>query len=108
MAKKQILNIVTTQCQPHEEEKFNKWYNETHVPMLLKFDRIQAVGRYKVINKNTELPQYLAVYKFSDLKAFEDFEKSPELEAAIKEMIDSWGKRIDTISRIQYVTIKEW
>lgn len=108
MANKQILNIVTTQCQPQEEEKFNKWYNDTHIPMLLKFGRIQPVGRYKVISKETALPQYIAIYRFPDYKVFEEFEKSSELDAAIKEMIETWGKRIDTISRIQYETIKEW
>ena len=108
MAKKPVLNIVTTQCKPEEEERFNKWYNEVHVPMLLKFGRIRHAGRYKVISEKTALPRYIALYWFPSYQDFEEFEKSPELAAAIKEMIESWGRRIDTLTRVQYEIIKEW
>jgi len=37
MADKPMINIVSTRCQPKDVEKFNKWYNEVHIPMLLKF-----------------------------------------------------------------------
>jgi uncharacterized protein (TIGR02118 family) len=108
MANKPIINIVTTQCQPHEEEKFNKWYNEVHVPMLLKFKGIKSAARYKLISEPSQLPRFIAIYKFDSQKDFEVFEKGTELADAIKEMIGSWGRRIDTISRVQYELIKEW
>jgi hypothetical protein len=108
MARKPVLNIVTTQCQPHEEEKFNKWYNEVHVPMVLKFRRIEQAARYKVISEKTALPRYIAIYKFPSQQDFEAFEEGPELAAALKEMVETWGKRIDTISRVQCELIQEW
>ena len=37
MAKARYLNIVGTECVAKDEAKFNKWYNEVHIPMLLKY-----------------------------------------------------------------------
>ena len=108
MARKPVLNIVTTQCQPDEEEKFNKWYNEIHVPMMLKFRGIEQAARYKVISDKTALPRYINVYKFPSKQDFEAFEKSPEYAAALDEMVETWGKKIDLISRVQCELIQEW
>lgn len=108
MAKQPVLNIVITQCQPQEEERFNKWYNEVHVPMILKFGRIQQAARYKVISEKTALPQYIAIYKFPSYRDFEEYKNSDECDAAIKEMLATWGKTIDTVSKIQCEMIKEW
>ena len=108
MSGKPLLNIVTTQCQSHEEEKFNEWYNEVHVPMVLKFGRIEHAARYKVISEKPALSRYIAIYEFPSRQDFEAFEKSPELAAALEEMVETWGKRIDTISRVQCELIQEW
>jgi antibiotic biosynthesis monooxygenase (ABM) superfamily enzyme len=32
MADEIVVNIIETKCQPEDEEKFNKWYNEVHIP----------------------------------------------------------------------------
>ncbi len=108
MPDKPVINIVATQCQPADDAKFNKWYNEVHIPMLLKFKKLKGVARYKVIGKPGDLPKYIAIYKFPSLKDFEEFGKSSELAAAQKEMQGTWGQKIELTSRIQYELIKEW
>ncbi len=32
-----VINMVATRCQPEVEVKFNKWYDEIHIPLLFKF-----------------------------------------------------------------------
>jgi uncharacterized protein (TIGR02118 family) len=108
MANNKIINIVATMCQPQDAVKFNKWYNEIHVPMLLKFKNLAGVERYKAIGADGEAPRYIAVYKFTSLKDFQAFSKSPELAAAVKEMNETWGQKIELTSRVQYELIKEW
>jgi hypothetical protein len=107
MSINQVINIVGTQCQPKDEEKFNKWYNEVHVPMLMKTKKIIGVARYKLIGA-TGLPNYIALYKFANQKDLEAFMVSPEREAAGKEMRETWGKEIEVTSRVQYELVKEW
>jgi uncharacterized protein (TIGR02118 family) len=108
MANKPIINIVATRCQPKDVGKFDKWYNEVHIPMLLKFKGLKAAARYKVIGDSSDAPRFMALYKFASEKDFADFQKSPELAAAIKEMGETWGNNIELTSRVQYELIKEW
>ena len=71
-----MINLRWFDCPPEVEEKFNKWYNETHIPMLLKSGQIENVTRYRRIGDDKTFPKYLTIYEFEDLEAFE-----PELFA---------------------------
>jgi uncharacterized protein (TIGR02118 family) len=106
MAKKPLINVVTTQCPPQDEAKFNKWYNEVHIPMLMKYKGVKAVARYKVVD--SKVPQFIAIYHFDSQQDFEAFGKSPEFKAAIEEMGQSWPKGIEFTSRQQSELIKQW
>ena len=108
MADNPIINIVATQCQPADVEKFNNWYNNVHIPMLMKSDKLMGVQRYRVMGKSEELPRFIAIYKFASFKDFEDYSASPELAAALAEMKETWGQTVELTSRVQYELIKEW
>jgi uncharacterized protein (TIGR02118 family) len=106
MAKKHMINIVTTQCQPQDEARFNQWYNGTHIPMLMKYKGVKRVARYKILG--TEGPQFIAVYHFESKQDFDSFTHSPEFKAAIEEMNQSWPQGINITSRQQSELIQEW
>jgi antibiotic biosynthesis monooxygenase (ABM) superfamily enzyme len=106
MAKNKIEYIVNTKCQPEDEEEFNKWYNEIHIPMVLKFKKLKEVSRFRTIGHS--LCSYIAIYGFANLQDLQDFEKSPELELARKEMQETWGTKIEIVSRDSFELIKEW
>ena len=109
MGDKSILFIVGTQCQPEVEEKFNTWYNEIHIPMLLKFKGIKEATRYKIIDKTEAYPKYLAIYKFESQNAFEAFETSPELAAVREDMRETWKEGENEIKwRVHYEPLKTW
>lgn len=109
MKSKPIINVVATQCQPEDEEKFNKWYNEVHIPMLLKFKGIKEVTRYKLINGTEEYPKYLAIYKFQNQNVFQLFQTSSEIEATREEMMETWkGEGFKIRWLVQYEPIKTW
>ena len=108
MPSKQIINIVATQCQPVDEAKFDKWYNEVHIPMLMKSKHLKGVTRYKSISEVSKSPRYIAIYKYASIDDFNAFNKSAELAAALKEMGESWGNKVELMSRIQYELIKEF
>ena len=89
MTTARIINIIATECRPEDDEEFNKWYNEVHIPMLMKYKGIKKVTRYKVI-ENEGKPRYLAVYEFDNKTDYDGLSKSPELQAAIAEMNETW------------------
>ncbi len=86
-----IIYMVGVECKPQYEEEFNIWYDETHIPLLLKFKGLKRVSRYKLSNGKGGYPAYLAVYEFSSREIFEEYVNSPERAAAIEEMRSRWN-----------------
>lgn len=94
-----VLWVVGTQIKPGvDEEKFNKWYDEVHIPMLLKGDYVKRVSRSKlaekthhVANETHECPKYLTIYEFENEAAFEGWMTCPERNAAGEDKLETWG-----------------
>ncbi len=115
-----VINIVGTMCPPETEERFNKWYDEKHIPDLMKFKRMKKVTRYKISGTSTGgreiplsitggkegYPRYLAVYEFENFAVFKEYEESPEALAARKDaakVMEETGFRV--FWRVQYESI---
>jgi len=104
-----VINVVATLCPPETEEKFNQWYNEIHIPLLLKCKALKSATRYKILNESENHPNYLAIYEFDSREAYKEYEASPELAAAIEEMQDTWKqKEYESKWRVQYELIQSW
>ena len=109
MESKPIMNVVATRCRPVDDEKFNKWYNEVHIPMLLKFKGIKEVTRYKILNDSEEYPTYLTLYTYENQDALKSFASSPELAAVMAETKETWkGEGFEIVWRVPYEHIKTW
>ena len=109
MASKSVVHIIGTRCKPEQEEKFNRWYDEIHIPMLFKFPGMTGVKRMKRYTEGDEYPEYLAIYEFENQDAFEAFQASPEREAATEETGQTWGEnKFELIWRVQYEVLKTW
>jgi uncharacterized protein (TIGR02118 family) len=109
MAVSRILNMVATQCPPENEAKFNKWYNEVHVPLLFKFKGMKRVTRYRLVTEAEGCPAYMAIYEFDTKEDLEKNMKSPEFAAAIAEMRESWpGGGFELKWSGTYEPIKTW
>jgi uncharacterized protein (TIGR02118 family) len=109
METKPIIYLVASQCHPEDEEKFNTWYNEIHIPLLLKFGGIKKATRYKIVNEAEEYPKYLAIYEFKSQKAYEAYTTSPERAAAMEDLEETWEERGFEIKwRVCYEPIKTW
>ncbi len=106
MAKARIINAVATECAPENDVKFNKWYNEVHVPMLMKYKGIKKVTRYRMIDAK---PRFLAVYEYDSREDLDNLPNSPEFKAAIAEMGETWKGAMPTITwAISCEPIKVW
>ena len=104
-----IINIVATQCKPEDEAKFNKWYDEVHIPMIMKYKGVSEVTRYKLPKDSDEYPKYLTIYTFDNEDAFKAFGTCPEMAAVQAEMKETWKDGMFTIKwRTQYHPVKTW
>jgi len=103
-----VINVVGMRCKPDEEARFNKWYDETHIPMLMKFKNLLAVARFKILKEKPDYPNYIAIYQFVNRESYEAYEKSLELAEATAERNASWPNGLDRVWRVQYEFLSDW
>jgi hypothetical protein len=112
-----VIHIVGLSCRSDQEEKFNKWYNERHIPDLLKFKGVRRVTRYKILTPNrrypgypdVKYPNYLAIYEFENQEVFEAYEASRELAETKKEVSKTWAEdAFEQVWRVEYKALKTW
>jgi len=105
-----VMFVVGTQCHPDDDEKFNNWYNGTHIPMLLESEYLVGVTRYKLApGTEGEYPTYLALYEYKDVPAFEKWYSSPQLLASREERKQTWADRDFEVKwTAVYQPLKSW
>jgi uncharacterized protein (TIGR02118 family) len=109
MAQARILNIVATESPPQDDAKFNKWYNEVHIPLLFKYKGLKKVTRYQLMGKGGgQGAKYLAIYEYDDKDEMDAFPRSPEFKAAIDEMNETWKGVMFVKWAANYEPIKTW
>jgi antibiotic biosynthesis monooxygenase (ABM) superfamily enzyme len=109
MAKGKIINIIVTECAPENDAKFNKWYNEVHIPMLMKYKGIKKVTRYRVIGEEEQRPKFIAIYEYDTKDDLDTLPKTPEFQEAIAEMQETWkGNMPDIKMAISAEPIETW
>jgi antibiotic biosynthesis monooxygenase (ABM) superfamily enzyme len=60
-----VLFVVKATISPDQEAAFNRWYNEEHVPDVLKFPGVVSARRYRAI-EGEDTYRYMAVYEVQD------------------------------------------
>jgi hypothetical protein len=101
---------------PESEEKFNTWYIEEHVPLMLRSKWVKGAVRHKLIHviayEGKPLPgqpKYLAIYEFQDRQAFDDFLSGPELSAAISARRETYTDEVFKVKwGAAFETTKVW
>jgi hypothetical protein len=84
-SEKHILLIVRIDVKPEMEEEFNRWYNEEHIPTLLKIPGVLWAKRAINTGKG---PKYIAVYEHENIEVqnSEPYRKAAQTE---------WTRRIE-------------
>lgn len=84
-----IAHLEAYRTTSEEEDKYNRWfadYSPIFVQLLIKNRKLKGYDYFKYSGlgrsggppRETEYPQYLSILYFEDLKAFEDYQESPE------------------------------
>jgi len=94
-----LIWIVGIQCKAEVEAKFNAWYDEIHVPMLLKGHHVKKVTRFKLANETYQVgtttqacPNYLTIYEFENRDQFDSWMKSPVRAEAGDDKTKTWSE----------------
>jgi hypothetical protein len=84
MTNPRFMLIVATDVAGEMEEEFNKWYDNEHIPGLLKVPGVLNAQRYISVNGS---PKYFAIYEHEN-------EYVQEKEEYKKILNTDWTKRI--------------
>jgi len=82
------LYVVRMDVEPESEKQFNEWYNEEHVPALLKVPGVRGASRYASLEGT---PRYVAIYELDSPKVWNS---------------DAWKKAVEMTPRPPSVTTK--
>ncbi len=103
-----VINLIGIECKPEAEQKFIHWYDNIHIPLLMKFKGLIGVKRYRLTG-GSAYPRHLAIFEFDDQAAFDAYEKSQELAAARAESYETWKQdRFEVKWRGQYQYLRSW
>ena len=111
MDKKIVIHMVGSDCgKPEKEKEFNEWYNNRHVPMMLKSPYVKRAARYERIGDNKEFPEYLAIYEMESDEALDMFLKSPYRQNELLQDSGAKAKAGDFVRRwlVDYKQIATW
>ena len=84
MSKATALLMVTVEIDPVDDEEFNRWYDEEHIPEKLEEPGFISVRRFKA---HDGASKYLVVYELEDADA-------ATRPAYMRKEPTEWGKSI--------------
>ena len=80
---KSIMIVLSGPTSPEEEDAFNTWYSDVHLPEIVALPGVTSAARYKIVNleqssdPQSPVHQYVAIYELTaategELKSFVD------------------------------------
>ena len=80
------LFIVRMDVEPDKEKQLNEWYNNVHIPALLKVPGVLSARRYTAMEGT---PKYTAIYEFDspDVRSSEAWKKAVEMTPRPKDVV---------------------
>ena len=122
MQTKPVIHVVGLEYRPEAEEEFNRWFDDVHVPMMLKCPGVIGITRYELVTEGgvqshdlkdkgaeVEYPKALAIMEFESVEAVQRYESSPERAEALEETKETWKDGGMSVKwRVQYQTVDTW
>jgi antibiotic biosynthesis monooxygenase (ABM) superfamily enzyme len=91
MTKKSVF-IVMAKVKPEQEDAFNRWYDEDHMPKALnRFPGVISGRRYKVMEGGDGY-NYMALYEFESHEKLTETMNSGALKNLIQEFNAAFGE----------------
>lgn len=87
------LFVVRATIAKEREADFNRWYDQEHVPQVLRFNGAVGARRYKKIMGDDQW-EYMAVYEFATEAVFQQFLKSD----ALNDLRSEYDKHFGSVS----------
>jgi len=102
------LFIVKANVKPEDEDAFNRWYDEDHMPKALnRFPGVISGRRYKIMDGGDGY-NYMALYEFESQEKMTETMKSDAIQGLIQEFDAAFGevnrKRVLAVEIKSFIT----
>ena len=87
------LFVVRATIAKDREAAFNRWYNEVHLPQVLRYNGAVSGRRYRKLTGEDKY-DYMAVYEFASEEVLQRFLQSD----ALKELRAEYDKHFGAVS----------
>ena len=87
------LFVVRATIPADREAEFNQWYNEEHVPQVLRYNGAVSGRRYRKLVGEDKY-DYMAVYEFASEEVLREFLRSQ----ALKDLRAEYDKHFGAVS----------
>ena len=89
------LSIVTVDVDPAHEEEWNRWYDDSHVPNLLKVPGYLMSGRFRAVDYAASAgfnvgPKYLALYECESEEAIAAIRQGEHMHPEARAELRRW------------------
>ena len=116
MNNKPLIWLVGILCKAEAEAKFNAWYDDVHVPMLLKGDHVKKVTRFKLADETYHVgttaqscPNYLTIYEFENQDQFDSWMNGQARAEAGEDKEKTWSENPSELKwATRYDLINTW
>ncbi len=98
------LLIVKTTVSADQDAAFNRWYDEEHVPGMLRAAGVLSGRRYKQLSGDDGY-QYAAIYGFEDRGTLRAFFQSDEFSALQADYEAKWPSEVSTSAASTFVQL---
>jgi antibiotic biosynthesis monooxygenase (ABM) superfamily enzyme len=92
MADKPYLWIVFVRLPAELEDKFERWYDDVHVPLVTAGGHFSSITRYRMTDAfPSDLSKYIAVCEFRDEDIFRQWLVSDARAEAARDTAATWA-----------------
>jgi hypothetical protein len=84
-----VVTVVGVEITAGKEDIVNNWYNNTHIPLIMKYSGVKKAVRYKKLSggvNSDSLPTYIAVYYYPTAADKTNQSTSPEWQKVLDNM----------------------
>lgn len=94
MMKRPVLYIVKSVISSEHANQFDEWYHKKHIPELMERSGCKTARRFKATQAEDKFT-YMAIYEFSDMESFLNYQNSKAKQELVKDFKENFGEKAE-------------
>ena len=91
---KPVLYIVKSVISIEDVNSFDEWYHKKHIPEFIKLSGCKTGRRFKTILPEDKFV-YMAIYEFTDMDSFLNYQNSEAKQYLIRDFKVNFGEKAE-------------